>query len=563
MKKIILLLSLLSSILFFSQKTHTVVKGDNPYRISRTYNIPLSEIYRLNPELKTTPLSIGQVIRLSDKSAKKGSTPSKLGAIIIEPKQTIYGITKKYHISEKELRKLNPNLDNQMKIGDKVALPLAKIKKYAKGQEFVTQEQTKGKDLAKDKIKNIEKPVVPVEKNYNIAEISSDNYLIYKVKSQDTLFGIINSFNVSIEELTALNPQLSKGLKAGMKLKIKKSPTTYTSKEKGVLNIAVIVPLGYKEDKLTYRKMSLEFLKGVRFALERNVAKGKKIKAHFIDGGTGVNFKKSLQKLDKSKANLIIGPFFKSDLFEILSEVTDIPVVAPFSNSKDLYHYPNLIMVQTDEQNYADRIVSEVIKAKHKQKIYIVGDNQYGKYIEQGIKKEYSDANIQIVKSAQNIELSKNMMTGKLIPATLILATKNKKEGQVFANKLVELAGETEGINAYSMYFTGAFENAEKLPALRKAHLVYLMDRKINRRGRFEKEVLSSYKSKYCENEPSKYAVIGFDIVNDMISRENAKAEIFKKIKTEQTQLATKFKFVQAKKGGAYINTGYRVVRLR
>ena len=87
------------------------------------------------------------------------------------------------------------------------------------------------------------------------------------------------------------------------------------------------------------------------------------------------------------------------------------------------------------------------------------------------------------------------------------------------------------------------------------------MDRKINTEGSFEKEILGDYKEKYCKT-PSKYAVIGFDVVNDILTRENKKGEVFKQIGKVQTQLATKFEYVRAKKNGAYINTGYRVVRL-
>ncbi|MBP3839488.1 MAG: amino acid ABC transporter substrate-binding protein, partial [Chryseobacterium sp.] len=56
-------------------------------------------------------------------------------------------------------------------------------------------------------------------------------------------------------------------------------------------------------------------------------------------------------------------------------------------------------------------------------------------------------------------------------------------------------------------------------------------------------------------------AVIGFDVVNDMLSRENKKGEIFKQMNKVQTQLATKFEFEKTK-NGAYVNKGYRVVRL-
>jgi hypothetical protein len=47
-----------------------------------------------------------------------------------------------------------------------------------------------------------------------------------------------------------------------------------------------------------------------------------------------------------------------------------------------------------------------------------------------------------------------------------------------------------------------------------------------------------------------------------MLTRENKKGEIFKQINKVQTQLATKFEFVKSKSNGAYVNTGFRVIRL-
>jgi hypothetical protein len=108
------------------------------------------------------------------------------------------------------------------------------------------------------------------------------------------------------------------------------------------------------------------------------------------------------------------------------------------------------------------------------------------------------------------------------------------------------------------MYYSSSFE--KKIDDLSQVNLVYLIDRKINTDGTFEKEILADYKAKYCTT-PSKYAIIGFDVVNDMLSRENKSGELFKQITKVQTQLATKFEFVKAKNNGAFINTGFRVVR--
>lgn len=92
---------------------------------------------KLNPSVKDGKIAIGEVLTVkNDKtgSSSKVNVPTKpaaggqMGKIVLQPKQTIYGITKQYRISETDLRKLNPDLESHMKIGDEITLPLESIK---------------------------------------------------------------------------------------------------------------------------------------------------------------------------------------------------------------------------------------------------------------------------------------------------------------------------------------------------------------------------------------------------------------------------------------------------
>jgi LysM repeat protein len=65
-------------------------------------------------------------LKLQKKPVSSGS--GNVSKIVLQPKQTIYGITKQYHISEADLRKLNPELDSHLKIGDEVTLPAENVK---------------------------------------------------------------------------------------------------------------------------------------------------------------------------------------------------------------------------------------------------------------------------------------------------------------------------------------------------------------------------------------------------------------------------------------------------
>jgi LysM repeat protein len=555
-----------------AQKTHTVVKGDNPYNISKKYGITIDELLKLNPKVKDGKLAIGDVLNVKmgnaavTKVTSTSSSASKTGKIYLQPKQTIYGITKQYRISETDLRKLNPELDSHMKIGDEITLPLDSIKKYGGNQTAVVT------------AKPAEAPVETVQPNNAKTKIDSgsdnstttahsssgqDEYATYTVEQGDTVFSIVNKFGVTIDELIALNPDLSRGLKTGMVLKIKKLDAAYTKKSGDALSVVLMLPFGYSTNETQYRSMAMDFLTGAKLAIERNAASGQKLDIKIVDSGNEASFKNSLTQINPNNTDLIVGPFFKSNVIDLLdfTKTQKIPVVAPFANSPELYNYSNLIIVETNDQTYSDKIVEEVKTVYSDQKIYIVADSkkENANYIKANLEKAVKNANVSIVNSAADIQLDQNMMTGQSAPVIAILASDNDNVGEAFSSRMIALSKEVQGMKAFSLYSVPSFE--KKVDELSQASLVYLMDRKINTDGSFEKEILVAYKAKYCKT-PGKYAVIGFDVMNDMLTRENKNGEIFKQMNKVQTQLATKFEFVKSKSNGAYVNTGFRVIRL-
>lgn len=637
LKRIFILSGLISFLGINAQKTHTVEPKESPYAISKKYGLTVDELYKLNPKIKDGVLAIGDVLVVSAAGAKTNtatvkptttSANSKIGSIILQPKQTVYGITKQYHISEDDLRKLNPDLDSHMKIGDEVKLPLDSIKKYggenlattttntptipikkSSDDMYVVQQKDNYYKISREfnitqkqlfalnpgledkglkpgesiKIKgdvniNVEdntpvkntKPTetivetaVPVKEEVRTSTASNEDYITYTVKSGDTVFGITNKFSVGLNELLDLNPELANGLKSGMVLKIKKQDPMYSKKSGDNLNVVLMLPFGFDANDNKYRSMSLDFLTGAKLAIERQVKNGMKLDIKVIDAGNETTFKNSISQINQENTDLIIGPFFKTNVIDVLNFVKGkkIPVVAPFANSEDLYDYSNLIIIETNVDAYAERIVKEVSQVFSDQKIYIVADasKANANAVKLGLEKSLKKANIAIVNSAADIQLDQNMMTGQSAPVIAILANDDDNAGLAFTNKIIALSKETDGIKAFSMFYTASFE--KKVDDLSKASLVYLMDKKINTEGSFEQGILADYKAKYCKT-PAKYAVSGFDIVNDMLMRENKKGEIFKQMDKTQTQLAGKFEFERIKPNGAFVNNGYRVVRL-
>ncbi|MCX8525289.1 LysM peptidoglycan-binding domain-containing protein [Chryseobacterium formosus] len=555
-----------------AQKTHTVVKGDTPYNISKKYGISVDELLKLNPKVKDGKLTLGDVVNVKSGGAVNTAaktpvtnTSAKTGKIILQPKQTVYGITKQYRISETDLRKLNPDLDSHLKIGDEITLPFDSIKKYGGSQAVATTVTKPVETVAETTSTNNNKTKIDSgnERSSSNSHSNQDEYATYVVEQGDTVFSIVNKFGISIDELVALNPDLSKGLKGGMILKIRKLDAAYIKKNGDALSVVLMLPFGYSTNETQYRAMATDFLTGAKLAIERNASGGQKLDIKIVDSGNEASFKSSLSQINPNNTDLIIGPFFKSNVIDLLdfTKTQKIPVVAPFANSPELYNYSNLIIVETNEHTYADKIAEEVKSVYSDQKIYIVADakKENANYLKSSLEKNVKNAQITIVNSASDIQLDQNMMTGQSAPVIAILASDNDAVGEAFSNKVIALSKEVQGVKAFSMYAAPSFD--KKVDELSQASLVYLMDRKINADGNFEKEILAAYKAKYCKT-PGKYAVIGFDVVNDMLTRENKKGEIFKQINKVQTQLATKFEFVKSKANGAYVNTGFRVIRL-
>ncbi|RKW63815.1 MAG: LysM peptidoglycan-binding domain-containing protein [Riemerella sp.] len=654
MKKIFLtILGTAFAILSGQQKKHTVVAKENPTTIAKKYGVSVDELIKQNPKIKDGKIDIGDVLiipnkqkntqkteekkeeKKEDKKSTEKKSNQKLGKIYLQPKQTIYGITRQYKISEEELRRLNPNLESHMKVGEALVLPEDKIRKYgdkAAQQEVVDtpkkdrEEEKKTQMLASEdgayvvqpkdtyygitrkfnisqselfalnsgleqrglrsgdviivkntaSSKNVatttketsEKNTKPKEeKNTPPKEVktktySVEEYVTHEVKKGESAFGIVNKYNITYDQLAEMNGGLPNGIKQGMVLNIKKVNRQYVKADDDVFSIALILPFGFDTNDTKYRTLSADFLIGAKLAAQRGMRDGKKVSINVIDAENENSFKNNLAQINKTNTDLIIGPFFKSNVIEVLEYVKNekIPVVAPFAHTEEMYKYNNLVIVEPGNRVYAERIVREVKNAHSKEKVFIVGEENNPEviFLKEQLAKELSKTEIAVVSSPSGIELEQNMVTGQSLPAVVILANDNNAVGAGFAKKIIELAKQTEGIKAFSMYYHPDFE--KNVDPLSKANLVYLMDRKINTDGDFEKEVLAEFKKEYCRT-PSKYTIIGFDVVSDMLARES-KGEVLRNMSKVQTQLATKFEYIRNKKNGAFVNTGFRVVRL-
>lgn len=105
-----------------------VKEKETIYSLAVQNNTTVSEIYELNPKLESEGLKKGQIVKIPSTKNKVDSNNSlyeiknQVDFIFVAPKETIYGISKKYQVSQDDLIRWNPDLQNGLKEGMKLYL---------------------------------------------------------------------------------------------------------------------------------------------------------------------------------------------------------------------------------------------------------------------------------------------------------------------------------------------------------------------------------------------------------------------------------------------------------
>ena len=146
---------------------HEVVAKETLFGLSKKYNISIEKLKQMNPVIESEGLKVGMILQVS--KTKNSSVPEK---IVVEkpkrekekvekekvekkselqevfhtvlPKETKYGLSKKYKISIAELEKLNPQIKSELAVGTRLIIRTSeKIVKEVVVEEVVFPKEIK------------------------------------------------------------------------------------------------------------------------------------------------------------------------------------------------------------------------------------------------------------------------------------------------------------------------------------------------------------------------------------------------------------------------------------
>lgn len=177
--------------------SHKVLKGETLWGISRQYNMGLEELKNLNNFRSGQILLEGQVLLIANNQIVTNNN-----TYTVQKGDTKYGLSKKFNTSIGELERLNPSIVSMLKAGDVIVFE--SLKNEIKNEIKITKSE---EDLS------IESEQKEIE--------ADDNW--YVIKPKETLYSLSKKTNMSIDELTTINPKLKQAVLAGDSIKIKKS----------------------------------------------------------------------------------------------------------------------------------------------------------------------------------------------------------------------------------------------------------------------------------------------------------------------------------------------------
>ena len=126
----------------------------------------------------------------------------------VEAGNTLWGLKLMYGVEVDEILKVNPELNEGLKIGQEIHIP------------FIQPAQIE---------------VTPVE---------------YKVKKGETMYGLSRKFNTTVDRLIELNPELSEGLKKGQKILVPGKPSNDTEPPVLVIEEPIVTPNPFDTDSV-------------------------------------------------------------------------------------------------------------------------------------------------------------------------------------------------------------------------------------------------------------------------------------------------------------------------
>ena len=567
-------------------QTHRVRKKETLFSISRRYEIPEELIKRYNPELYSRSLQRGMVLRIPRYPAGWEPGAAEEGPELItyevQPKETRWSIAHKFNITVDSLLKLNPELPSNtsyLAAGQELKLPKPPGSDVGQKdtQLYVSYTVPPQKTLfslsqeygiPREEILRLNPEIVergnlqegmvlrlPEKKADTVGQGSA--FVYYEVRPKQTEYSLSRKLGLGYGELVSLNPQMARGLQAGMVLKIPRDKAGSLEVKNDLILESfdlrdsinpqhipkLLVLLPFRLDRLdledaegTQKRIeqnnalqySLGLYSGLLIALDSIADLGVSVEVKTFDTQLSTERVKALMmREDLSGYSAIVGPLAPDAIKEVASRAQqlDLPVVAPLPVGQELA-LENLFYSYTPEDRLREHMLRFMKEQVTDQKILVISD-QKNKDAESRILETFPGADlVELRQEEENISLDREQFITQLSQETdnwIFVETDDFKIASSVTSILNSANSDTTRIRMFTTHKNRAFENEViSVPHLSNLNFTFSSVPSEGSTDAF----IRRYRSRF-KGDPDRYAIRGFDLGMDLLLRLAYRLDLF------------------------------------
>lgn len=545
-----------------------VKKKQTLYSIAKKYKVSIEDIKKYNTFLETDGLKKGDILRIPlpapkvkkvfrslNKSSKRKKEKAKkeeqtnvevvkdslrTQIYTVKPKETRYGIARKFGITIAELENMNPNLDEDFPIGIEILVP-AEVK-------VETEELT-------------------------------NKFKLYRVPPKQTMYSLSREFKISTDSIIKLNPEIADGLKADMIIQLPNLgiDNEYFNLEKTNLTknlfnlkprkIAVMLPFGvtnfsgenprvYKSslEKSKVTRVVVDFYSGLALAMDKAADNGISADVIVADTQKSTNVVEELVvKHNLQEVDAVIGPLYDKNVAKLASllQESKVPVFSPLSK-KEIKEYENLYQTLPNAKGLQEKIIKFVKRDTLPKNILIIADKKHQKS-KKSLLEAFPDAKV-LDPVKDNFIVEKDLLK-------IIGEEKSKLRNWVFLESsnlllvsnvasLLNARAKTHKVTLFTTDKSAVYDNeAVSNVSLSNLNFHYPSANKVQEN--IDIEFLTAYKDKYGK-EPNSYAIRGYDLAYDVLLRLSASYQLgdLNNPNVITEYIENKFQYQKSPKGG-------------
>lgn len=511
--------------------SYTVKKGETIKSIAKDYDMKTKDLLRLNPDVSRKPSPNTVIIVPNKKKTSEVNLEANGKTHTVKKKETLFSIAKKYNVTVEAIKEVNDLTGNELSIGRIIKIPEEKVE-----EDVVVEEEV-------------------VEEDYS-------KFIIHTVEKGDTVYNLTKRYNLSEEELNAMNPQLeTDGLKLGMILKLGEKT------EDAVVNLFideitdkplnVVLMLPYKLNSTSdyntqfKKKNSLlnivtDFHSGVLMAVDSLKRQGMNVNLKVIDTENSMSKLASVANAnDFDNTDVVIGPLFLKNAKFISKKLSNVPVIAPmYSKNQSSISGSDLVKAAPDKRLVEDRLINHLLESYSGEKIIISGDDSSSSAskiakLSSKLKTHDSINEVIVIKPEKGYidreRFQKVIDTVQRKNWVILVGNDNITTNDV-VNNLGVISKEKAKIQLFSFDFGSNFSNVSN-DQLERLNFTYPSSEFVDDLNEETKFFNKNYRAKYYRY-PSQYAIRGFDVTYDALLRlayydsfnEGAKAGVSQRI---------------------------------